>query len=106
MSSNPSPFLRLPCEIRLQIYRLVLPYSKYDLDTYKTPSIEYDMIHQSIDQDSTPPIEWISGTCPAILYVNCKIHHEATAILYSENAFVIFVTSADHYQRLFPSSPQ
>lgn len=63
------------------------------------------MINQSVDQDSTLPVEWIPGTCPAILYINRKIHREATEILYSENAFVISVTSVDLHQR-FPSCPQ
>lgn len=64
--------------------RLVLPYSKYDHDTWVPSSIEYGMINQSVDRDSTPPVEWV---------------------LYSENAFVISVTSADYHQRL-PWCPQ
>lgn len=75
MSPQASPFLKLPTEIRLPIYRLVLPYSNsyYDLES------------------SDHPVPWHKGLCPAILFVNRQIYQEAADLLYRENIFTIYV---------------
>ena len=72
-----SPFLQLPTEIRLCMYRLLLPYSKYHVE----------------DQKKDSPVRWYPGEChaPGILLVNRQIHQEAAEILYHENFFAIYV---------------
>ena len=73
----PFPFLQLPTELRLSIYRLLLPYSEYHLEAQKKDS----------------PVRWYPGEChaPSILLVNRQIHQEAAEILYRENFFAIYV---------------
>ena len=73
----PLQFLQLPAEIRVPIYRLLLPYSEYDGEAQ-----EYDC-----------PVRWYSGQyrCPSILFANRQIHREAVEILYRENFFAIYV---------------
>ena len=73
----PFPFLQLPTEIRLPIYRLLLPYSEYHLE----------------EQEKDTPVRWYQGRyhCPNILHVNRQIHSEAAEILYQENYFGIYV---------------
>lgn len=75
MTSNRSRFLQLPTEVRLPIYRLLLPYSEYNSGREKSDS----------------PVEWHHGACPGILFVNRQIHQEAAEILYRENTFAIYV---------------
>ena len=72
-----SLFLQLPTEIRLSIYRLLLPYSEYHLEERKSAS----------------PVRWYPGEChtPSILLVNRQIHQEAAEILYRDNFFAIYV---------------
>ena len=86
MLTSVFPFLQLPSELRLQIYRLVLPYS----ESY---------------EDWAPSVDWSSGICPNILYTSRKLYHEATEVLYSENAFMISIENADLHKR-FPSCSQ
>ncbi|KAL6721216.1 hypothetical protein ACLMJK_000318 [Lecanora helva] len=76
MSQYPSPFLRLPVEIRLQIYNLVLPYSEYNINI------------QNSRKDS--PVTWYPGN-GSILFVNRQIYRETVEILYRENFFSLFV---------------
>ena len=73
----PFPFLQLATETRLPIYRLLLPYSEYDVEEQKNDS----------------PVRWYPGKyrCPSILFVNRQIHREAVEILYRENFFAIYV---------------
>lgn len=75
MDLHSSPFLQLPAEVRLQIYALVLPYSEYDAES------------EILDC----PVKWHHGNCPSILFVNRRIHREATSVLYRENIFAIYV---------------
>ena len=70
-----SVFLLLPSEVRLLIYRLVLPYSIY----YE----EFEVL------DS--PVRWHRGLCPSILFVNKKLYCEASQLLYKENYFSIYL---------------
>ena len=73
----PFPFLQLATEIRLPIYRLLLPYSEYHVEGEKNDS----------------PVRWYPGKydCPSILFVNRQIHREAAEILYHENFFAIYI---------------
>ncbi|MCJ1450652.1 hypothetical protein MMC28_000985 [Mycoblastus sanguinarius] len=75
MVSDSFPFIQLAAEIRLPIYKLVLPYS-----TYCSKLHEHDS-----------PIKWHYGKCPGILFVNRQIHREAAELLYSQNIFAIYV---------------
>jgi len=75
MAPGVFPFLRLATEIRLSIYKLVLPYSEYCIESQKLDC----------------PVRWHPGKCPSILFVNRQIYREATEILYRENAFAIYV---------------
>lgn len=77
MAPQSFPFLHLPTEIRLPIYRLALPHSEYhDEESWER---------------SDCPVEWHRGVCPEILYVNRQIHQEASEILYTKNAFAIYI---------------
>ena len=67
------PFLQLPTEIRLSIYKLVLPYSEY-----------------SVDPPRKNPVTWYSGNA-AILFVNRQCYQEAVEILYRDNFFAIYI---------------
>jgi len=75
MAQRVFPFLQLPTEIRILIYRLVLPYSGYDVK------------RENVDS----PIVWFRGKCPSILFANRQIHQEATEVLYRENTFAVYV---------------
>jgi len=75
MTSEVFPFLQLATEIRLQIYKLVLPYSEYLIELEK----------------SDCPVKWHPGKCTSIIFVNRQTHREATEILYRENTFAIYV---------------
>ena len=77
MALDSFPFLRLATEIRLEIYKLTLPYSEY---------------HQESDHEkSNCPVIWYPGKCPNMLFVNRQIYQEASEILYRDNAFSIYV---------------
>ena len=76
MINHASSFLiKLPSEIRLLIYDLVLPYSTYE---------------SSLEANDCP-VKWHRGTCPAILFVNRRIHEEAAEMLYGNNFFAVYV---------------
>ena len=77
MTAEIFPFLQLATEIRLLIYKLVLPYSEYK--------------HECEREENDCPVVWYPGICPAVLFVNRQLHYEATEILYRENVFAIYV---------------
>ena len=77
MTADIFPFLQLATEIRLLIYKLVLPYSEYKCERER----------EEIDC----PVVWYQGVCPAILFVNRQVHYEATEMLYGENVFALYV---------------
>ena len=81
----PFTFLQLATETRLQIYRLLLPYSEYNIE----------------EERFDPPVRWYLGKydCPSILFVNRQIHREAAEILYHENFFALYIGHA-HAPRL------
>ena len=74
---NASPFLRLPAEIRQEIYRHVLPYS----------------IHK-VEMAS---LTWHSNGGTSILRANRFVYNEAIRILYSENTFAIRIGPGDGF---------
>ena len=71
----PFPFLQLATETRLPIYRLLLPFSEYDIEGQKDDC----------------PVRWYSGHL-SILLANRQIYREAAEILYHENFFAIYVS--------------
>ena len=75
MASERSLFLTLAPEIRLQIYRLVLPYSVYHVD------------FETFDS----PVRWRHGLCSSILFINRQTHREASFVLYTENYFAVYL---------------
>ena len=82
------PFLSLPLEIRIPIYRDCLPYSK--LDCRKDESTRV------ITPAEEGLIRWYNGVCPSILFANRQTHAEACEILYHENTFTIYVRHPRH----------
>ena len=74
MHDSLSPFLELPCELRLRIYESLLPQAEY--------SVGLEM--------KDCPVRWTQGLCPSILFVNRKIHTEAAELLYSNNVFALY----------------
>ena len=77
MPSNVFPFIHLPTEIRLSIYRLALPHSEY---------------HEGSDLERKDcPVQWHPGICPCILFVNRQTYREAAEILYRENVFAVYI---------------
>ncbi|GME43152.1 hypothetical protein GTA08_BOTSDO08930 [Neofusicoccum parvum] len=74
---NPSPFLRLPAELRVQIYEYLLP---------TTTRISYK--HDN-------GLVWLRG-CTPLWAVNRQISEECLALLYGHNTFVIEIA----YSRL------
>lgn len=85
MASPRCFFLDLPCEIRLDIYALLL------------------LIHPPLDKVSpSSPQAWLY---PAILSTNRQIHTEGTPILYGNNIFLAHATLLASFPRLRPWYP-
>ena len=74
-SSCSFPFLLLPLEIRLEIYKFALPYSEYRADL----------------QLSDSPISWHPGACPRLLLANKHIYRETSSTLYQDNHFALYI---------------
>lgn len=106
-----SPFLRLPIELRKQVYQYILPYtSSLDLSlqrrTDEPERSEYNLtfVRESIgpgvwkmqktlpktDRETGNDIVWRRG-CTKILATNHQIHDECVDMIYGENTFVIDV---------------
>lgn len=113
---EPSPLLRLPIELRRQIYLFLLPHTlnlavRYQRSPEPTVRAEYNLtfVRQTSssgfssgswkmqktapksDRETGNDIVWRRG-CTSLLAVNRLIHEEATDMLYGENTFVIDVT--------------
>ena len=128
-SSEPPadpPFLRLPIELRRQIYRYILPStSNIDVRAQRgsgePEKKEYKLtfVRQSFgdalwqmqktfprtDREVGNDIVWRRGTI-AILAVNRQIHEECVDMIYGENIFVIdvaFDSIKFRYKWLLPS---
>ena len=90
-------FLQLPLEIRLCIYDLILPRS-IDCRIEFASNAALDVAFQVRRNRRLTPggseecaVRWIPGLCPSILFVNRQLYREASEILYSQNAFEIYV---------------
>ncbi|KAL9111716.1 MAG: hypothetical protein Q9187_007889 [Circinaria calcarea] len=68
---NASPFLRLPAEIRQEIYRHALPYSAH--------------------KAGAAILTWHPNGGTSILRANWFVYNEAVKILYTENTFQIWI---------------
>lgn len=109
-ASSPSPLLRLPIEIRRQIYLFILAHTLNLAPRSATlpPRIEHNLtfvrqspssagswkIQKTIPQherEKGNDIVWQRGNT-AVLCLNRQIHEEAADIIYGENTFVIDVT--------------
>jgi hypothetical protein len=99
--TSPSPFLRLPTEIRLQIYEWALSVPNDYMDR---PMIVVndrgDTFTQSRYHNTSMCPSWIGkdGTARKLLAVNHQIHDEAEDFLYSQNT--IFFRNSFSLDRL------
>lgn len=108
-------FLALPVEIRLQIYRLLLPYTLKANSLRSTPSTPSNApldispsptnssmpsLHRSNSMTSIlktikqPPVHcslWARG-CTSVLATSRQVHDEAAEVLYGENSFSLMVS--------------
>ncbi|KAK7443867.1 hypothetical protein Landi51_08826 [Colletotrichum acutatum] len=85
MASPTCFFLELPCEIRLDIYALLL------------------LIHPPLDKVNTSSPQ--ARLHPAILSTNRQIHTEGTPILYGSNIFLAHAKLLASFPRLRPWYP-
>ncbi|KAF2630316.1 hypothetical protein BU25DRAFT_408273 [Macroventuria anomochaeta] len=112
-SNDLSPLLRLPIELRRQIYTTLLPHTlalalRYQRPPSPTPRAEYNLtfVRQpsssagswkmqktspKSDRETGNDIVWRRGST-SLLAVNKQIHEEAADMLYGENTFVVDVT--------------
>ena len=115
-SPSPSPLLRLPLELRRQIYAAVLPHTRSLTPRFQhsspspgeIPRAEYNLtfVRQAASSNGTwkmqktspkseretgNDIVWRRG-CTALLAVNKQMHEEAADMMYGENTFVVDVT--------------
>jgi hypothetical protein len=107
------PLLRLPVELRRQVYSLLLPYTlalplQYHRSPDPTPRAEYNLTFVRLPssaagswkmQKTSPKSERSSGNdivwrrgCTALLAVCKQVHEEAADMLYGSNTFVLDVT--------------
>lgn len=112
--NEPSPLLRLPLELRRQIYAAVLPHTRSVTPRFQhsspgeIPRAEYNLtfVRQAASSNGTwkmqktspkseretgNDIVWRRG-CTALLAVNKQTHEEAADMIYGENTFVVDVT--------------
>lgn len=107
------PLLRLPIELRRQIYIALLPHTlnvaeRYQRPASPTPRAEYNLTFvrasscstgswkmqktsPKSDRETGNDIVWRRGSI-VLLAVSRQIHEEAADILYGENTFVVHVT--------------
>ena len=89
------PFLSLPLEIRLPIYRYALPYSVDHSNSGDLPGLYQNdwsrKQHRPGMSVAECPVNWFRGTSPFILYLNHQIYEESCKILYQENTFSFYV---------------
>lgn len=111
-SNELSPLLRLPLELRRQIYQFILPYTTalapHCQRSNSRPRAEYNLTlvrHSATStetwkmQKTSPKTEretgndivWRRGSM-ALLAVNKQLHEEAADTVYGENTFVVDVT--------------
>lgn len=76
LNSATSPFLKLPSELRLMIYRELL-----------TTTSAITLYHDQTGRDPS------LGLCPTILRVSRQIYNESVWLLYEYNVFIISLTT-------------
>jgi hypothetical protein len=101
-----SPLLRLPVEIRLVIFRYLLPAETRKIKVYTDCDASYTDRKWSVQR--TEKRSTVDPFTLAILRTNRLIYYEALSILYSENAFHFigsnFLPILDFIRRLSPDS--
>jgi hypothetical protein len=101
-----SPLLRLPVEIRLVIFRYLLPSETRKIKVYTDCDSSYTDRKWSVQRAEKRPT--VDPFTLAILRTNRLIYYEALSILYSENAFHFigsnFLPILDFIRRLSPDS--
>ncbi|KAJ4988711.1 hypothetical protein SVAN01_05844 [Stagonosporopsis vannaccii] len=112
-TDNLSSLLRLPIELRRQIYAAILPHTlnlavRYQRAASPTPRAEYNLTFvrapssstgswkmqktsPKSDRETGNDIVWRRG-CISLLAVSRQIHEEAADMLYGDNTFVVDVT--------------
>jgi hypothetical protein len=105
-SDRSSPFLRLPVEIRLVIFRYLLPAESKKIKVYTDCDASYTDRKWSVQRAGKRPT--VDPFTLAILRTNRLIYYEALSVLYSENAFHFigsnFLPILDFIRRLSPDS--
>jgi hypothetical protein len=95
---SPSPFLKLPLEVREIIYRMLLTTSCTYVDTLQ--EMQPDYLDKYLESNGR------FNLSPAILQVNKQISTEATSILYTANDFIFFdIEFVDRYLGESDKSP-
>lgn len=105
-TSSGSPLLRMPIEIRLEIFRYLLPSAEKKFKVYTDCDSSYTDRKWSVQRAEKPRS---ADPCTlAILRTNRLIYFEAMSILYSENAFHFigsnFLPIVEFIRRLSPDS--
>jgi len=110
-SVTTPPFLRLPSEIRITIYRYVLPPqdASRKFNVYTDCDSTYTDRKWSVQRLSPDPLASAAkANTLAILRTNRLIYYEALSVLYSENAFHFvgsnFLPILDFIRRLSPEA--
>jgi hypothetical protein len=107
-----SPFLRLPAEVRVCIYRYLLPSENSKFKLYTDCDSTYTDRKWSVTRSSSAlrPGTNISKHSLSILRTNRTIYYEALSVLYSENTFHFvgtnFLPVIDFIRRLSPDAKE
>lgn len=83
--SNPSPFLALPIELRLKIYRLLLKHPAFDKEDAETHIRDALWLRHKTNN-------WLP---PSLCATNRQIRAESLPLFYSENYFHFFWIPSD-----------
>lgn len=89
-----STFLSLPLEVRILIYKYLLPYSidqRFEPLPKQAPNPSIRGPRLALQEPESWAVRWFPGTCPLILFVDRQIHQEACEVLYRENAFELYI---------------
>ena len=84
-SKEVSPLLRLPAELRDEIYRLAAPLKYHEVFRSRLSPYRPRQRARVFTTDMPPPEE------PALLYVNRQVRQEASAVYYKKNRFTFMI---------------
>lgn len=108
ISDSGSPFLRLPAEVRVCIYRYLLPSSTSKFKLYT--DIDSTYTDRKWSSTSLRRGTNVSAHSLAILRASKGIYYEALSVLYSENTFHFvgtnFLPVIDFIRRLSPDAKE